>query len=301
MIIKMENKKTFQVLVLTFLLSLALVITLSSVASAITVSSLTQGKLYPGEQATISLSIKNTLNQDVEDVSMNLLLEETKFISVGGSEESIDEIREDKDKSFDFTLKASQDIAPGDYNIPYVISYTDPNPSSDGKKIEKKGSIGVTVSARTELDYIASAENPVIGQQGKVSLKIVNRGFGDVKFVSVKIKPQGFTLLSSEDVYIGNVDSDDFETATYDVLFKDQTARLKASVEYRDFDNKKLVEEIDLPLNVYTREKALELGIIQKNNTWMYGIIVVFVVIAWFVYRTIKKRMKRNKKRDDGK
>ncbi|MBS3091824.1 hypothetical protein J4466_00235 [Candidatus Pacearchaeota archaeon] len=297
----MENKKTFQVLVLTFLLSLALVITLSSVASAITVSSLTQGKLYPGEQATISLSIKNTLNQDVEDVSMNLLLEETKFISVGGSEESIDEIREDKDKSFDFTLKASQDIAPGDYNIPYVISYTDPNPSSDGKKIEKKGSIGVTVSARTELDYIASAENPVIGQQGKVSLKIVNRGFGDVKFVSVKIKPQGFTLLSSEDVYIGNVDSDDFETATYDVLFKDQTARLKASVEYRDFDNKKLVEEIDLPLNVYTREKALELGIIQKNNTWMYGIIVVFVVIAWFVYRTIKKRMKRNKKRDDGK
>src|SRR3989344_7936937 len=240
MIIKMENKKTFQVLVLTFLLSLALVITLSSVASAITVSSLTQGKLYPGEQATISLSIKNTLNQDVEDVSMNLLLEETKFISVGGSEESIDEIREDKDKSFDFTIKSSQDIAPGDYNVPYVISYTDPNDNT--KKVEKKGSIGITVSARTELDYIASAENPVIGQQGKVSLKIVNRGFGDVKFVSVKIKPQGFTLLSSEDVYIGNVDSDDFETATYDVLFKDQTARLKASVEYRDFDNKKLVE-----------------------------------------------------------
>ena len=294
----MRTQKILSILALTFLV---IVIASTSFASAITVSSLTQGKLYPGEQATISLSIKNTLNQDVEDVSMNLLLEETKFISVGGSEESIDEIREDKDKSFDFTLKASQDIAPGDYNIPYVISYTDPNPSSDGKKIEKKGSIGVTVSARTELDYIASAENPVIGQQGKVSLKIVNRGFGDVKFVSVKIKPQGFTLLSSEDVYIGNVDSDDFETATYDVLFKDQTARLKASVEYRDFDNKKLVEEIDLPLNVYTREKALELGIIQKNNTWMYGIIVVFVVIAWFVYRTIKKRMKRNKKRDDGK
>src|SRR3989344_8148873 len=235
----MRTQKILSILALTFLV---IVIASTSFASAITVSSLTQGKLYPGEQVTISLSIKNTLNQDVEDVSMNLLLEETKFISVGGSEESIDEIREDKDKSFDFTLKASQDIAPGDYNIPYVISYTDPNPDNDGKKIEKKGSIGVTVSARTELDYIASAENPVIGQQGKVSLKIVNRGFGDVKFVSVKIKPQGFTLLSSEDVYIGNVDSDDFETATYDVLFKDQTARLKASVEYRDFDNKKLVE-----------------------------------------------------------
>src|SRR3989338_56909 len=233
MIIKMENKKTFQVLVLTFLLSLALVITLSSVASAITVSSLTQGKLYPGEQATISLSIKNTLNQDVEDVSMNLVLDNTKFISVGGSEESVDEIREDKDKNFDFTLKASQDIAPGDYNIPYVISYTNPNPDANGEKVEKKGSIGIVVSARTELDYIASAENPVIGQQGKVSLKIVNRGFGDVKFVSVKIKPQtqSFTLLSSEDVYIGNVDSDDFEIVTYDVLFKDQNARLKASVE----------------------------------------------------------------------
>ncbi|MBI2629117.1 hypothetical protein HYW74_03470 [Candidatus Pacearchaeota archaeon] len=291
----MTSQKILSIFVLTFLV---IIIASLSFASAITVSSLTHSKLYPGEQATISLSIKNTLNDDVEDVSMNLLLEETNFISVGGSEESVDEIREDKDKSFDFTLKASQDIAPGDYNIPYVISYTDPDLDAQGKKVEKKGSIGITVSARTELDYIASADNPVIGQQGKVSLKIVNRGFGDVKFVSVKIKPQlqSFTLLSSEDVYIGNIDSDDFETAAYDVLFKDQNARLKASVEYRDFDNKKLVEEIDLPLQVYTREKALELGIIKKNNTWMYAVVIVIIVIAWFVYRAIRKRRKKKQK-----
>ena len=292
----MTSQKTF---IFSAIAIMFLVVASLSFASAITVNSLTPNKLYPGEQATISLSIKNTLNQDVEDISMILLLEDTKFISVGGSEESVDEIREDKDKSFDFTIKASQDIAPGDYNVPYVISYTDPNDNT--KKIEKKGSIGIVVSARTELDYIASAENPVVGQQGKVSLKIVNRGFGDVKFVSVKIKPQGFTLISSEDVYIGNVDSDDFETAAYDVLFKDQNARLKASVEYRDFDNKKLVEEIDLPLNVYTREKALELGIIKQSNTWMYGILVAVIIVAYFVYRYIRKRMKRNKKREEGK
>ena len=45
------------------------------------------------------------------------------------------------------------------------------------------------------------------------------------------------------------------------------------------------------------REKALELGIISKNNTLMYALIVVILIILWIAWRSFRKRqrLKRSK------
>jgi len=268
-------------------LILAVLFTISFV-SAMTVTTVNQGKLYPGEATGISIDVKNTLDDDVEDVSLILDLSTTSFIPIGSSEDNVDDINEGDTETFNFDIKASQDIKPGDYNIPYTITY------NNGSLIQsKKGVIGITVGAKTELSYSADTETPVIGQKGKVILKIVNTGFGDIKFVTVKLNPSGFNLLTSDDAYIGTVSSDDFETADFNVVFKDKNARLNAVVEYRDFDNRKITQSVDIPLNVYTNDEAIELGIIQKSNTTIYAGILLVLIIAWVVYRVIVKRRKR--------
>ena len=63
-----------------------------------------------------------------------------------------------------------------------------------------------------------------------------------------------------------------------------------------DFDNKDIVETINLPLKVYTKEQALELVLIQKSNTYRNVGIIVVVLVAWFLRRDIKNR-RRNKMR----
>ena len=107
-----------------------------------------------------------------------------------------------------------------------------------------------------------------MGRQSKINLKIVNKGLADARFVSVNLNPSGFTLLSEKEVYIGTVDSDDFETATFEVIFTSEKPKLTATVEYTDFDNSKKLDEVNLPTKVYTQEKAIELGIIQRNNCY---------------------------------
>ncbi|MEK6878985.1 MAG: hypothetical protein AABY22_05225, partial [Nanoarchaeota archaeon] len=206
-------------------------VSMISLASAVTVSDVSVGRSFPGETTSVAISVKNTLSDDVEDVSVVLNLDNTRFTSVGGSEDSVDELREDREKSFNFRIKSANDLAPGDYNLPYTITYT----FNDEKK-EKKGSFGVTIDAETELSYSIEAENNVIGKTGKISIKIVNSGLGDIRFVSVKIAPNnGFTLLSEENVYIGEISSDDFETATFDVVFKNTNANIDAIVIFKDF------------------------------------------------------------------
>lgn len=263
------------------------VLSLISLTSAIILENVEADKIYPGQSASVSVSLKNNLNEDAEDVSLILNLGETQFTTSGSNEDSQDKVKEGKSEEFNFVLKASSEIKPGDYQIPYKILYT-----YEDEKKEKSGSFGIFVSAKTELSYIVETEKNVVGERGKVSLKIINSGLGDVRFVNVKISGIGFDLISNNEDYIGTVSSDDFEKASFDVIFKSENARLNAVVEYKDLENLNKIQNVDLDFKVYSREKGYELGIIQKSNAWIYG-VVILVIIVWFVYRGIKKRRKK--------
>ena len=286
--IEVSKIKALKIFGAVVLLSLIII----NLASALVVlDSLSQEKLYPGKGAEIVLKLKNNFDDDVEDVSVVLNLENTGFITQGGAESSEDKIRDDDSETFGFDIKASSSLSPGDYNIPYTITYT-----FDDNKTTKTGSFGITVSVETELGYVIETENNVVGQQGKVSLKIINKGLGDINFVSIKFASvNGFEILSSKEEYIGTVRSDDFETASVDVLFKSTFGQVTADIVYKDFENKEQTETITLPVKVYSREKALEIGLIKKNNTIWDILLVVFVVLIWIIYRKIKKARRKRR------
>ncbi|PIN94525.1 hypothetical protein COU53_03175 [Candidatus Pacearchaeota archaeon CG10_big_fil_rev_8_21_14_0_10_30_48] len=280
----MKKKMIFIVLAL-FLLSL-------NFASAITITDVSQEELFPGETAIVKIDLKNNLNEDVEDVSFNLVFDNLPFIPIGGSEKSYDSFDEGKSKSFSLTIKSSQDAKPGDYNVPFTLSYVD----SNGDILKKSGSIGIVVGAKTELAFDVELKNNVVGENGQVNLKLINSGFGDVKFVTVKIIPEGFTIMGSDSDYIGTVDSNDFESATFDVIFNSENARVNAIVTYKDFYNVEHTENVNRAVKVYSKDEGIELGIIQKNNTMIYIISVVVVIVLWLVYRTIKRKLKKKRK-----
>ena len=271
---------------------LALFLISLNFASAITITDVSQEELFPGETAIVNIDLKNNLNENVEDVSFNLLFDNLPFIPIGGSEKSYDSFDEGKSKSFSLTIKSSQDAKPGDYSIPFTLSYVD----SNGDVLKKSGSIGVIVGAKTELAFDVESKNNVVGENGQVSLKLINSGFGDVKFVTVKIIPEGFIIIGSDSDYIGTVDSNDFESATFDVIFNSENARVNAIVTYKDFYNVEHTENVNRAVKVYSKNEGIELGIIQKNNTMIYIISVVVVIVLWLVYRTIKQKLKKKRK-----
>jgi hypothetical protein len=289
------NSKLITIFALAILINLGLTSALVVDADYITI--------YPGEQGKIEVEIENNEDFDIEDVSVQILLASVlpdgtivslPFSVVGSSEKSIDDIREDKDESVSFTLKASTDAVPGDYNIPYLIKYFE---EDEDEELETQGSFGLRVSAETEIDFaIEVRENGIVGKEGRISLEIINKGLADIKAVSVEIVPEGFELLSKNKVFIGTVNSDDTDLANFDVLYKSTKPVLNAMVSYKDFDNNDQVEHVTLPFKVYTMQEALELGLIQKNTTWVYIVIVAVIIIAWFIWRRIRKKRKSKKK-----
>ena len=266
----------------------ALILTLN-LASAMIVKSVDANNFQPGSQQDISVEVKNTLNEDVQDVSLTLDMTSLPF-SVINSGDSFNEILSDDTENFDFAIKTSNDAKAGNYQIPYTLSY-----SINNTPQTKKGTFGLTIEASPELTYSVSAENPVVGGKGKIVLSIVNQGLGDAKFVSATIIPEGYTLLSDNNVYIGTINSDDSQSESFDVVFNNQDPILTTQIEYKDFNNQLVIKTINLPITIYSKEEALKLGIIQENNTFVFVILGIIIVAIWMTVKKVRKKRRLNK------
>jgi hypothetical protein len=273
-----------------FALVLALVL---NQASAVIVQYVQTSTLSPGQEGLIEMEVENILEDDAEDVSLTLIFANLPFIPIGTSELTIDELEENEDENFFFRIKASNKVVPGDYEIPYTLEFK----INDVEK-SRTGTIGIKVTADTKLSYSVDTKNPIIKQQGQIIFKVINKGFSDARFVSVKVLPEDFTLLSDDEEYIGTIDSNDFETVSFEVIFKETNSDFIAVVEYLDFNNKKKIETVILPLIVYSQERAIELGLMKKDTTPQIIAIAIFLILIWILWRIIRKRRKLKKSQE---
>lgn len=250
--------------------------------------------LYPGESERVEVEIDNNENFDIEDISIALELSDVPFTAVGSSEKDLDDLDEDDDDRVVFTLRASTDATPGDYNIPYTVKYFDVDNDTE---LEKEGTFGIRITAKTEIDFVVEIRgNAIVGEEGRISLEIINRGLGEIKSLSVQLLPNGFELLSKDKVFVGTIDADDTDLASFDVVYRTTNPTLSARIEYKDFDNNEQKETVNMLFRVYTKDEALELGLIQKSKTPLYSGVVLVILVAWFVYRKIKKKRKQNRR-----
>ncbi len=269
-----------------------------SLASALLINSIEIDSLTPGSDGRITIEVENNLDEDIKDVTLRLDLTNLPFTSIGSADDTVEEIEEGDEETFTFRIKSSNDISPGDYKIPYTIAYKDNNGTR-----EQKGTFGITVSGNPSLSVSVSTQNPVIGQKGNIDVRIVNKGFADARFVTVRVTGNGLTTLSEDDTYIGTIESDDFETITLDVIFNKNNPSLSIQVDYLDFENNQRSETFDNSIRVYTREKAQEMGIISKSNIALYVMIAIAVVLLIIVFRFIRKgrRLRRSVKEGEAK
>lgn len=279
-----QNKIIFLVMALVFAINLASAVIVD--ADYVT--------LYPGEEGRVTLDIENNENIDIENVQVSLILSDVPFSSVGSSVKDIDDLDEDDDDSVTFTLRPSTDITPGDYDIPYEIKYV--NADDNTQNFTEEGSFGIRVSAKTDLDFSAETrELAVVEKEGQISLEIINRGLGEIKSVSIELIPEGYELLSSNKIFIGTIDPDDSDIATFDVVYRSSNPIVSARVDYKDFDNIDRTETVNLPIKVYTQEQATQLGLIQKSNILLYVVIIIALIIILIIWRRVRKRKKQKK------
>jgi len=293
----MNETKVKSFKLFTLSVGIILLIFLSiSVISAITIKNVvtSPSEVEPGETAKITIEIENILNDDATNVNVALDLSGTIPIAPyqGSTEESIDEINEGDKEKFTFSIIILPEAAPGIYKIPVKINY-----EINGTRETKNGTIGIIVNSPPQIRV--SVEGYLIkGKEGKVEIKIVNDGLSDIKFVSIQATQpvSGATINSPLYEYLGNIDSDDFETVEYSIFSRENSGSslsIPIKINYKDTTNKDFILDQILNVQVYSNEQAENLGLIQSPSNTLY-IAIGILILLYIVYR-MRKRMKKRK------
>ncbi|MFH0874940.1 MAG: hypothetical protein V1859_03320 [archaeon] len=269
-------------------------------------------KLVPGDSAKIKITIKNMADSVMEDVSLKFdlglstvtlpatisalsLYDQVPFApQKSATEQKVRLLSPGATHVFTYDILTYPDATPKVYKIPVQIKYRD----ELSNEITKNDIVGLIVGSEPDLQVtIDKTTLTKLKASGEVYIKFVNKGLENVKFLNVMLeKSDAFDLLSSNTYYIGNVDSDDYETSDFKIYVKsdmkasgDISIKLPVVYEYKDSNNNIYSKKTELDVILYDQNK---LG--GSNGMNPFGIIIIAVVLViGFIF--IKRRNSKKK------
>ena len=253
----------------------------------------------PGSKTKLTILLRNYATSLLKDVKIALDLgksgdESTPFSPVGSTNEKVISYMEPQSsKSIEFELLVDPDAASKSYKIPLTVRYSD----ALNKNYNRSNIVTLVVGGEPDVSvYIDSSTIYNAKSAGEITVKIVNKGLPDMKFVNVKLlNGSKYRIISPSEVYIGNIDSDDYETADFKLYIEkasDKKVALPLAVEYKDANNKNYRTVVNLELPLYSSSEAKKLGLVKGNGSFKWIVIIVLAAAGFFGYRFWKKRKK---------
>ncbi len=285
---------------------------LLSIASVETVPE----KIQQGQEATVNIKLKNNAQTLLTDIRANLeFYKETALTTSistterpftpidSSSEKTIKQLDKGEEAVLSFRIITDSDAQSQVYKVPLSLQYTD----NKGKNYTKSGIIGLVVDE--DVDYLLNIEKSTLyttGSKGTVTISLSNIGHGGINFVTMYLDDtEDYKVLSPKQVYLGNIDSDDFESAEYEIYAccNKKDVPLNLTVVYKDnYNNKETVNHYgDLVLPVYSAAEAKRFGLVPSGNiagSLISLIILVVLVVFWLfmVMDCLKTKRTRYKK-----
>lgn len=263
----------------------------------LSVNSVSIGKktLEPGASNTVKIMVSNEADSVLKDIKARLELGGLPFIPLGSTnEKSIYKIDSKESYEFDFEILANPDAASGVYQVPLKIVYSD----ELGKTYLKNSTIGLIVGAKPDLSVtLDTTEVYETKKPGDIAIKVVNKGVTDIKFANVRLMDsKDYRILSNDEDYLGNIDSDDYETAEFKIYVenkKDKKIILPISIEYMDANNNEYKTDMNIEMPLYSTSEAKRFGLVNGNGTVGFFIAVLIVAAGVFAYRRWKRGRKK--------
>jgi hypothetical protein len=243
-------------------------------------------RIVPGKESAITFEIFNNAKASAKDISLALNFSSDKIplaASRISSTQRINSMGPGEKSNITYYLTAFPDATPGTYKVPVTLKFTNENETV----VTVNDYFGFVVGDVPDIQAtIDSTEIYKSGESGEVAIRFSNKGVSDVKFLNVElIETNGVTALSAEKVYVGQLDSDDFETATFRIYVKNKedAAPISMKIEYMDSTNQKYEETIQVPLRLYDSGDISKYELRESSSASIWIVIVIVAIAgAWY-------------------
>ncbi len=259
-------------------------------------------EVTPGATTILTITLENMADSLLKDIKVNLgiliktttttavITSELPFSPLGSTNEKfIEYINAHESKNISFKLITDADASSKVYKLPLIIEYSDELGENYIKEYYTSLIIGEYPDLVTSID---SSEIVSDGDVGVVSLKFTNKGSSDIKFLYVELMQSGkYEIISPAAVYVGNIDSDDYETVDFKIYVKgtrDKMIQLPLRLDYRDANNKGFKKDVILNMRLYSSSEAKKYGLVSGGGS--SGKFILFLLIVGGIWYYIRKK-----------
>ncbi|MBI3052027.1 hypothetical protein HYY74_06260 [Candidatus Woesearchaeota archaeon] len=244
----------------------------------------------PGQEGNITIEVQNSAGAALRNVLVKLGLssETIPFAPSGNSQyRSVRQLQPGEKASLAYGLAAEPGAAAGLYKIPVTISYSD----AIGKNYTADDIISVRIGGKPVVNlHISEQDTLSVGKTGKITVQVTNSGLIDAKLASLGIKPgAGYEIISPATAYIGKLDSDDYDTATFKLYISAARLKIPATVTFMDGNNNQYSEDFILEPKVYTDAEARKYGF-SSGGFLGFAVAAAIIIIGLVAYRQMRRR-----------
>ena len=237
-----------------------------------------------GQEARVHVTIANLADSAVDDVRVSVDLKDLPFATVGSAgEKAIKKLLAGESQEIIFQLVVDGTAPSKVHRIPLKVTYA----NREGKKYETQTNFGLIVDNPPQ--FIINVDETKVYQskkKGNVVLSFSNIGKSDINFVVLTLLPSPvYTILSPPTSYLGNLESDDYETAAFDVFVeegKTKDVKLMVQTTFKDSYNEEYVIEQEIPVAVYSPGEIQRYGLGAEQSNW--GVWILIIAILAVVY-----------------
>src|SRR3989344_3640768 len=244
-------------------------------------------QVAPGQNLFLTIELENQASFSLKNINIKLDLSTTPFAPVQGSDEqSIEQLNSRSRQLKTFQIIATPESQAGIYKIPINLVYYD----EFGIRYTNENLLSIKVGSEPQLTINQESSSLILNQKGEASIKFVNNGLTKIKLLTITLEPINAQLLSPETIYIGDLESDDFQTIDITLYPESTDSLMIIHLNYRDANNENFQETIRIPLKVYTQEEAKSIGLIKNNTPIFYFIGSIFLIILYIFFRKRRKK-----------
>ncbi len=259
--------------------------------------SVTPENILPGETGNISFRLVNEDDTGLKNIHVKLNLNDVPVLPYQSTNEQwIKRLSGGYTKQMHFPIIIDPAGEGGQYKIPVEISFTDIRAT----KLNKSDIITVGVGGKPTIrTYVRDQDVYEPGKNGRIVVEIANPSPLDVKFLELELhKSATYTLLSANKyVYIGDIDSDDTESETFQIHLEKDNKKvvIPVTVRYQDPNNNMYVDEIELVLNTFSRRQLVAYGMIKRSSIPLLILIIALAGVGYWWWRRRKKKKQPQK------
>ncbi|MEM2956249.1 MAG: COG1361 S-layer family protein [Candidatus Pacearchaeota archaeon] len=235
--------------------------------------------ITPGHKADLTFTIENTADSSMKDINIKIDFSSVPFApyqEIG--EKKLRRLNAGTNETLTFSIVSLPNAEGGIYKVPIEISYTD----DLGTAHSINAIISLEINSKPDLYvFVDSSQLTTSKTIGEITFKVINRGLTDIKFVSLKILPSKQIKLISPDIaYIGDIDSDDSETADFKITVKSSRLNIPIEMTYRDVSNNLYIEQLNISYNLPSTAEAGKGGI-----NWIVIIMIIILIVFAYIKR----------------